>query len=346
MRKISTKPILVSRRWRTLGNAASLSIFVIIIGASLSGCSTLFGSKPEPPRREVKLRRKAPHGPVVVQGNVVAEDVPYEPQLPLRDTPKVRQYFYAFRDSHRSYIEDSLGRYKELSPMMDQILRKYGLPLELASVALIESRFDPTARSPMGAVGMWQLMATTAKVYGLRVSLFVDDRKNPEKSTEAAAQYLADLYDQFGDWLLVLAAYNSGPARVAAALRSTENADFFELDRKGLIPTETSNFVQRVIAAALIFRRLEAYGFTDFSSADPAKTLDSTSNTAVPGAGNTPSGPVPASKVNARSNPKSAPLAPKPKPAKSNRSRGSKGKSAAAANPAFGEEFDSQSASR
>jgi membrane-bound lytic murein transglycosylase D len=147
--------------------------------------------------------------------------------------------------------------------MILDIFKEKGLPEELVFTAMIESGFNPVAVSRAGAKGLWQFMAPTARLYGLRVDRWLDERLDPEKSTVAAANYLRDLYAQFGSWDLAQAAYNAGEVRVQQAIQRTGTRDFWVLHRRSpvLLP-ETKNFVPAIQAATLIARQPEQYGFT------------------------------------------------------------------------------------
>lgn len=129
-----------------------------------------------------------------------------------------------------------------------QILQSEGLPVSLVGVAALESGFDPAALSPKGALGLWQLMPQTARRFGLEVSARRDDRLDPVKSTFAAASYLKDLYAQFGDWPLALAAYNAGEDRVQQALDRHGARDFWTLSRRSALPGETLRYVPAVLS--------------------------------------------------------------------------------------------------
>lgn len=135
--------------------------------------------------------------------------------------------------------------YKTLAP----ILVEERMPVGLLSVAFVESGFNPLALSPKGARGMWQFMPATAQRYGLTVEATNDHRTHPEQSTRAAARYLRDLYHQFGDWKLALAAYNAGENRVQRIINKTGIRDFDEMSRRGLLPLETRNYVPAVMGA-------------------------------------------------------------------------------------------------
>jgi membrane-bound lytic murein transglycosylase D len=131
---------------------------------------------------------------------------------------------------------------------LTRILREENLPPELLAVALVESGFNPIALSPKGARGIWQLMPATAQRYGLAVGPMNDHRIHPEHSTRAAARYLRDLYKQFDDWKLTLAAYNWGEDKVQRVIDRTGVRDFDELSLRGLLPAETRNYVPAVLA--------------------------------------------------------------------------------------------------
>ncbi|HEV8383969.1 MAG TPA: lytic transglycosylase domain-containing protein, partial [Candidatus Acidoferrales bacterium] len=128
-----------------------------------------------------------------------------------------------------------------------RIFEEEGVPLELLVVAEVESGFNPLALSPKGARGPWQLMPATAQRFGLRVNGQTDERVHPERSTRAAARYLRELYAQFGDWELALAAYNAGEQRVASAIERGGTRDFWQLAQQQLLPEETRRYVPAVL---------------------------------------------------------------------------------------------------
>ena len=176
----------------------------------------------------------------------------------------VRHYLERFQTGYRrAIIEGRLVRSGRYLPMILDIFREKGLPEELVFTAMIESGFNPVAVSRAGAKGLWQFMAPTARLYGLRVDRWLDERLDPEKSTVAAANYLRDLHTVFGSWDLAQAAYNAGEVRVQQAIQTTGTRDFWVLHRRSrhLLP-ETKNFVPAIQAATLIARQPERYGFT------------------------------------------------------------------------------------
>jgi membrane-bound lytic murein transglycosylase D len=156
--------------------------------------------------------------------------------------------------------------------VIDQIFSKYGIPKELRYLAVIESELNPNAVSRVGAVGLWQLMAGTARLLGLTVNRHRDDRRNVYKSTVAAAKYLADLYDTFHDWILVVAAYNCGPVAVLDAIQKSGSHNFFELAK--YLPSETRSHVMRFLATAYTLGRLSSFFGLDEVRADGDIQID------------------------------------------------------------------------
>jgi membrane-bound lytic murein transglycosylase D len=161
------------------------------------------------------------------------------------------------------------GRYRE---MIESILKEEGVPQDLIYLAQAESGFQPLALSRAGARGMWQFMASAAEIYGLQRSWWIDERQDPEKATRAAAHHLKDLYNQFGDWYLAMAAYNSGASTVQHAVERTGYADFWELYRRGVLPQETRNYVPIILAETIIAKNPEQYGLQRVPPEPPQQT--------------------------------------------------------------------------
>src|SRR5882672_3584729 len=175
----------------------------------------------------------------------------------------VRFFLERFQTGYRREItETRLARSGRYLPMILDIFKEKGLPEELVFTAMIESGFNPVAVSHAGAKGLWQFMAPTARLYGLRVDGWLDERLDPEKSTVAAANYLRDLYAQFGSWDLAQAAYNTGDGKIQQVIDRTGSRDFWALRKSPLLPDETKNFVPAIHAATLIGRQPERYGFS------------------------------------------------------------------------------------
>ncbi len=171
----------------------------------------------------------------------------------------IELYTGALRDRFETYLSRS-GKY---IGMMKDILREEGLPEDMAYLALVESGFNTRAYSRRKAAGPWQFIAATAKRYGLRVDWWVDERRDPVKSTKAAARYLRDLHDMFGSWSLAMAAYNAGENKIRRALKRTGSGDYWGLLSSRYIRFETKNYVPSFIAARLIAAAPHSYGFTD-----------------------------------------------------------------------------------
>ena len=145
------------------------------------------------------------------------------------------------------------------------------MPQDLLYVAMIESGFTPRAKSPAGAVGIWQFIAPTAKRYGLKVNWWIDERRNFTKATGAAIRYKKDLYKMFKSWYLVSASYNSGENRILRLIKKHHTNDFWELADLRTLPDETMNYVPKIIAATLIAKSPALYGFTDLQYNVPFK---------------------------------------------------------------------------
>ena len=182
--------------------------------------------------------------------------------------PRVDSFVERFQTNMRGFYEKALSRSGRYVPRMSSILQKKGLPQELAYLPLIESGYSPHAVSRAGAVGPWQLIPGTGRRYGLRIDRYVDERRDPVKSTEAAADYLKDLHDMFGDWHLSLAAYNTGEQNIVRILERRRIESFWEMSAGGYLYRETSNFVPEFLAALQIAEAPEAYGF-DAPSEEP-----------------------------------------------------------------------------
>jgi membrane-bound lytic murein transglycosylase D len=177
------------------------------------------------------------------------------------ENPAVQNRVAAFQTHLRGFFDGALTRGAKYLPSMRDILVREGLPAELAYLPLIESGYRPQAVSPAGAAGPWQFIPETGRRYGLRIDALVDERRDPIKSTEAASAYLKDLHEMFGDWELSLAAYNTGEYRVARILERKDVDDYWDMRERGYLPSETSAYVPKFLAAVQIARAPEDYGF-------------------------------------------------------------------------------------
>lgn len=185
--------------------------------------------------------------------------------IPIVVNDKVLSWIDFFQGAGRERFTLYLERSHRYLPMMRAVLKQNGLPEDLVYVALIESGFNPKAFSRARASGPWQFIYRTGVRYGLKANVWVDERRDPEKSTIAAAQYLKDLYAMFNDWYLAMAGYNAGEGKVGRAIRRYETADFWEVSNRPYLRGETKNYVPKMIAAALIGKSPKKYGFKELN---------------------------------------------------------------------------------
>src|SRR5204862_5749757 len=189
--------------------------------------------------------------------------------LTLTMNDAVAGYIIYFSDRGRGVLERALTRAGLYSDMIRRVLKEEGVPQDLIYLAEAESGFHPLALSHAGARGLWQFIASRASGYGLQRNWWVDERQDPEKSTRAAARHLRDLYKQFGDWYLAMAAYNSGPLTVQQAVRRTGYADFWELYRRNVLPKETRNYVPIIVAVTIMAKNPAQYGLDQVETEKP-----------------------------------------------------------------------------
>lgn len=187
------------------------------------------------------------------------------PRFKLVLTPEVTREIKRFTDKNRQFVAKSFNNRREYLNEIQELFEREGVPAELMNIGVIESGFNPKAVSNRGATGIWQFMKPTAKSYGLTVNFFRDDRKDPLRSSWAAARHMRDLYDTFGDWYLALAAYNAGAGSVNKAIKRGRTKDFWKLARAGHFKRQTAEYVPRVIAMSIIMRDLPEYGFTEMA---------------------------------------------------------------------------------
>jgi len=189
--------------------------------------------------------------------------------IPAVENDRVRYFVNYFTGKFRGFFERALSRSGRYIPMMAAILQEEGLPQDLVYLCLIESGFSPRAVSKAKAVGPWQFIRSTGLRYGLKINGWVDERRDPIKSTRAAAAYLKDLHLQFGEWFLAAAAYNAGERKVEKAINRSRTDDFWRLSQMTYLKKETRNYIPKFIAAALIASMPEKYGFGDIAYEPP-----------------------------------------------------------------------------
>jgi membrane-bound lytic murein transglycosylase D len=191
--------------------------------------------------------------------------------LPIAINDRVLNFLDYFTHGRgRATMENGLRRMGQYRPMIERILKETGVPRDLIYLAQVESGFQPMALSNKKAKGIWQFVPFRGAEYGLVQNWWVDERQDPEKSTRAAARHLKDLYEQYNDWYLAMAAYNCGPGNVQKAIERTGYADFWEMSDRHVLPLQTENYVPAILAVDIIAKNPEKYGF----SVEPFKPIE------------------------------------------------------------------------
>ncbi len=198
----------------------------------------------------------------------LATVVPAEFDIPVVVNPQVEKWMRYFLGRGKGHFQRYLGRRGRYEEMIHGQLREADMPLDLLFLSMMESGFSNTARSYASAVGLWQFMSPTGRAYGLRIDYWTDERTDPEKSTAAAIKYLRDLHELQGDWYLAWASYNAGPGRVSSACRKHGTRNFWVVAEQETLAVETRNYVPKILAAAILGKHPERYGF-EFEAQDP-----------------------------------------------------------------------------
>ncbi len=181
--------------------------------------------------------------------------------IPIVYTGRVSWFIDFFKGPGRQFYSTWLARSSRFIPLFREVLQEHGVPRDLVYLAMVESGFAMQAVSPVGATGPWQFMEPTGKQYGLRRNFWVDERRDPVKATHAAARYLKDLHQKWNDWYLAWAEYNSGPWRIAKGIEKHGTRNFWTLAAGDTFLDETKNYVPKIIAAALVAKHAEIFGF-------------------------------------------------------------------------------------
>ncbi|UCE24774.1 MAG: LysM peptidoglycan-binding domain-containing protein, partial [Candidatus Zixiibacteriota bacterium] len=184
--------------------------------------------------------------------------------IPITMNDRVKNSIVYYQTVGRDVITKFIRRSKRYTPMMKRILAQYGLPQDLIYLSMVESGYNPHAYSWARAMGLWQFISSTGRLYGLKRSWWLDERKDPVKSTHAACRFLKALYEQFGSWELAMAAYNGGPGRVTRQIKKQKTRDFWKLKLK----RQTMDYVPLIMAAAIIAKNSEKYGFRNIEFED------------------------------------------------------------------------------
>ncbi|MDD3580707.1 MAG: transglycosylase SLT domain-containing protein [Desulfobacca sp.] len=192
--------------------------------------------------------------------------------MPIHLNKQVRNYIAYFCTQRQKVFSRYLSRSTRYLPMIKKVFDEYGLPEDLAYLAMIESGFNNRAYSHAHACGMWQFISATGRRYGLAIDSYIDERRDPEKATRAAARYLLDLYKRFGSWYLAAASYNCGEGRVQREIDNNAHLkNFWDLSSNYCLPAETKNYVPQMIAATIIAKNPEKYGFKNICYLPPLK---------------------------------------------------------------------------
>lgn len=242
-----------------------------LVLAMLAGCAHTNSNAPKNSAGEANagtevkdissFRLSDPEGPKVVDQELES--------IPTEVNPLVEKWIAYFQGRGRPHMERYLARSTRYEKLMKKVLRDNGLPEDLFYIALIESGFSSHATSHAAAVGYWQFIRGTGKRYGLEISPFVDERRDPVLATQAAAEYFKGLYSVFGSWYLAMASYNVGENRVKREVMNHYTRDFWELARKKRLPKETINYVPKFIAAKMIAKEPDKYGFGEIDYLPP-----------------------------------------------------------------------------
>lgn len=196
-------------------------------------------------------------------------DLDTQYDLPVVMNEQVKFFIDQYQTSHRKVFARWLARSGRFLPLIQEELAKAGLPQDLCYLPMIESGFRVNAYSPAKAVGAWQFIQSTGKMYDLTINKEIDERCDPVKSTRAAIRFLSDLYDDFQSWPLAIAAYNAGGGRIRTAVEKTGSTDFWELAKSRYLVSETKYYVPKLMAAIIVAKNPEKYGFTDIEYEEP-----------------------------------------------------------------------------
>ncbi len=221
------------------------TLVAVVVALNLSATNNTT-ARPLSASVEDPLNRWNNYTESVIEERMERITLPFEAKY----TAKVRTYIKDYLVTGYRQTEEMLGRTVMYFPIFEHYLTIYKLPKELMYLAIVESALDPTAKSPVGAAGLWQLMPHTARQYGLRVDGSVDERLDPYRSTEAAVRLLSDLYNIYRDWRLVMVAYNCGNGKLDQVMQSVRSKDYWELEN--YLPAQTRHYVPAYIAAAYI----------------------------------------------------------------------------------------------
>ncbi len=186
--------------------------------------------------------------------------------LPVTYNSNVSRWITYFQTNGKRFFKNWLEKSSKYMPGIQNQLKSAGLPTDLAYMVMIESGFSATAVSTANAVGPWQFISSTGKNYGLNQNYWLDERRDLEKSTQAAIRYLKDLHSEFGSWYLVAASYNMGEGGLRNRIKKYKTSDYWELVNRGALPKETQEYVPKILAAMMISKAPNLYGFRELDN--------------------------------------------------------------------------------
>jgi membrane-bound lytic murein transglycosylase D len=192
--------------------------------------------------------------------------------MPVTYNAKVSRWITFFQNNGKNFFRDWLEKSNKYMPTIQSQLKAAGLPTDLAYMVMIESGFSATAVSSSQAVGPWQFIGSTGKNYGLKQTHWLDERRDLNKSTQAAVKYLSDLHAEFGSWYLVAASYNMGEGGLRRRIKKYGTSDYWELVNRNALPQETQDYVPKILAALMIAKAPNLYGFRDLEQTNPINT--------------------------------------------------------------------------
>ncbi len=237
------------------------TLAILLSGAMLTfAVQPALALVPEPSLREKLLARK-------IQAPLPSASLIFD--LPVTYNKRVSFWINHFQVSGKIWFRGWLEKSTRYMPFIQKELKNEGLPQDLAYMVMIESGFNPFAKSSANAVGPWQFIQPTGERYGLQVSWWLDERRDLKKATRAAIRYMRDLYSEFGSWYLVAASYNMGENGLRRQIQKHKTKDYWELARAGALPQETMDYVPKILAAMLIAKVPSLYGFREIAQLDP-----------------------------------------------------------------------------
>ncbi|MHB1698147.1 MAG: LysM peptidoglycan-binding domain-containing protein [bacterium] len=280
-----------NKKKKASNNGGSAQVVVVSSDPIVSAANTVIAkkntletktnSKTDKPKSIKAARNKLPvNSPNLIKSGLLAKKGDfnnYQKNLshifPMIINKEIIHYIHFYQTSGRKFFKYALSRSERYIPMIKKVFKKLGLPNDLAYLAMIESGFSPTAYSYAGASGMWQFIPSTGRIFGLTINWWVDERRNPVESTYAAGEYLKDLFNKFGSWYLAAAAYNSGEMTIERALSVYPGGSFWTIsqNRPYLLPGQTRRYVPKIIAAAIIAKDPENFGFHNIEYKKPIK---------------------------------------------------------------------------